>query len=282
MLVRQAPQNATRPCLWPRQAPADDWSVAIVIAAFSELGVRLPLRPPAHLLRQAPVVLYQRLDSTQQCYLRNKGYEVGVYLRYLLDYYDQLPSHTAFIQADWLAKHKGGPAVETHLWQVDCLRRAAPRALPAPAVDGRHLQGRGTAMARHAATPAGRAAPGWHHWMPLGIRHHLWPPLQVVRTAEYFRLRNTDHVLPSCSGAHGLLVEWCWRELAAIFGIRLFPKDGPGAERFGHRLNVTFCARSPSNPSAKDATDAPLLLKQPVRPTASANPLPGNDGRVWP
>lgn len=43
-------------------------------------------------------VVYQRTKPDEPNYVPNIGYEAGVYLRFVLDHYDDLPDQTAFIQ----------------------------------------------------------------------------------------------------------------------------------------------------------------------------------------
>ena len=45
--------------------------------------------------------LYQRRDPAAPNYVPNNAYETGVYLRFVLDNYDDLPDVTAFVQADF-------------------------------------------------------------------------------------------------------------------------------------------------------------------------------------
>jgi hypothetical protein len=44
--------------------------------------------------------VYQRVDASKPNYSPNYGYEGGVYLRFIVEHYDDLPDHMAFIQAD--------------------------------------------------------------------------------------------------------------------------------------------------------------------------------------
>lgn len=44
--------------------------------------------------------LYQRTDPKADLYVPNHGYELGVYLRYIVDHYDKLPNVIVFTQAD--------------------------------------------------------------------------------------------------------------------------------------------------------------------------------------
>ena len=100
------------------------WRSATVIvpAVYREWGVILPLRAPDWLVRQAPVYLYQRLDKNQSCFAQNRGYESGIYLRFLLDHLDNLPAHTVFAQADWFSPRKGSPLRQFDFWQLQCLQ----------------------------------------------------------------------------------------------------------------------------------------------------------------
>ena len=57
-------------------------------------------------------------------------------------------------------------------------------------------------------------------WLPLGKRHNLWPPRQVVRSASFWRSHALAH------GARGVdeLVLRCWQDVLADFG-----RDAPNA-----------------------------------------------------
>ena len=119
-------------------------SVVVVPAVFREWGN--PVRPPPWLVKQAVVYQYQRLDAKAQCYVQNVAYESGVYFKFIVDLYDNLPAYSVFAQADWFAARKGQPFPHSpfHFWQLDCVRSA------------HHT---------HAA------AADWAQWMPLGIRN---------------------------------------------------------------------------------------------------------------
>jgi hypothetical protein len=115
-------------------------------AVFREWGN--PVRPPSWLVQQAIVYQYQRLNASAPCFVQNVAYESGVYLKFIVDLYDNLPAFTVFAQADWFAARKGQPFPHSpfRFWQLDCVRGA------------RHT---------HAA------APDWAHWMPLGLRNTI-------------------------------------------------------------------------------------------------------------
>lgn len=50
--------------------------------------------------RKYQTCVYQRHDPSISAYVPNFGFEAGVYLRYIVDHYDSLPSIVAFIQED--------------------------------------------------------------------------------------------------------------------------------------------------------------------------------------
>jgi hypothetical protein len=57
------------------------------------------------------VFLYQKTDSSQPLFIRNRGTEGGVFLRYIVDHYDNFPDVAIFVHANptdhaphWLEK----------------------------------------------------------------------------------------------------------------------------------------------------------------------------------
>jgi len=186
-----------QPALW-------EDSLVVVPAVYREW--LSPARPPAWLVYQAVVYLYQRLNASAPCFALNSAFESGVFLRFIVDHYNHLPAHAAFLQADWFAMRKAQPFPYTpfDLWQLGCVRRATrPHA--------------------------------WTHWLPLGLRHTVWPPYQVQRVADFFGTSYTYRMLPICSGAHGLYMESCWREIAHLFSIPV-----GGGHQSVARINLTF------------------------------------------
>ena len=65
--------------------------------------------PPTWLVEQYSVYLYQRWDASAPCHCPNRGYESGIFLRFLSDHYSRLPSVVAFVQADWLQEARMRP-----------------------------------------------------------------------------------------------------------------------------------------------------------------------------
>ena len=194
------------------QGLSSEWGLSTVLvpAVFREWG-GLPLRAPRWLLEQAPVYLYQRLAPEKPCYSHNSGYECGIYLRFLNDYYDNLPAFIVFAQADWFAMHKGQAPHIFDFWQLRCLHQHGLRG------NNSHID----------QPEAHRGHAAWWHWMPLGIRHTIYPPYQIrSRGTDLFATSYTYRILPLCSGAHDLFVEWCWRELLALFAIQPHPPNG--------------------------------------------------------
>ena len=59
---------------------------------------------------------YQRVDPAAPRYVPNFGYEAGVYLKFIVDFYDMLPDVTVFVHAR--------PWEHTKNWlrHIDCLR----------------------------------------------------------------------------------------------------------------------------------------------------------------
>jgi len=44
--------------------------------------------------------VYQRHNSNERSFVFNRGFEAGIYLRYIVDHYDSLPDIVAFVQED--------------------------------------------------------------------------------------------------------------------------------------------------------------------------------------
>lgn len=153
-----------------------DWSnhTVIVPAVFREWHGH---GPPDWLSKQYPVYLYQRLNSSVPCYCANRGYESGVYFKFIAHHFARLPAFAAFIQADWIfmtKTHYGGPF---RFWQPQCVGDAA-------------------------------AGQQWADYMPLGGRRSVWPPRCVARELSWYgRLVGRKNVA---------IIEACARELLAI------------------------------------------------------------------
>ena len=89
-VVEDRLMNQTKPSRWRT-------SVVLVPAVYKEwttYGI-----PPWARTRDYQVHLYQRLDPRKPNFAYNFGYEAGVYLRFIVDYYHDLPNHTAFVHA---------------------------------------------------------------------------------------------------------------------------------------------------------------------------------------
>ena len=54
---------------------------------------------PLHERLGYSVFLYQRVDPKKPHYIRNRGTEAGVYLRYIVDHYDNFPDVAIFVHA---------------------------------------------------------------------------------------------------------------------------------------------------------------------------------------
>ena len=50
------------------------------------------LAPPAWLLHEVGVYLYQRINASWPCYVPNRGFESAIYLRFIADHYKALPA----------------------------------------------------------------------------------------------------------------------------------------------------------------------------------------------
>lgn len=74
--------------VWPVSTPV------IVPAVYEEYDNYFP----PWLLRW-PVWIYQRKFEDQPLFCPNHGHEGGVYLKFIVDFYDNLPEKIAFIQA---------------------------------------------------------------------------------------------------------------------------------------------------------------------------------------
>ena len=75
--------------------------MALVVAEYNEFDGGMPswAQPTIqHPYCVAPV--YQRIDEKKPYYVPNQGYEGSVYLKFVVDYYDNLPDITVFMQAD--------------------------------------------------------------------------------------------------------------------------------------------------------------------------------------
>lgn len=161
--------------------------------------------PPAHLADQFQVYLYQRRNASLPCFCANRGYESGVYFRFMADHYNHLPALVAFVQGDWVFATKTSAGRPFHFWQPHCMLR----------------QTSASAAASSTSLP-------WSDYMPLGGRRSVWPPRCVARpTTWYGRF---------VGRGRAPVVEACARELLHVVGwpgpLRPYDRARP--------LNITF------------------------------------------
>ena len=69
--------------------------IVVVIASYDGIVSNAPWLVNSTLITY---VIYQRTKPWKPNYVPNIGYEAGVYLRFVLDHYDDLPSQVAFVQ----------------------------------------------------------------------------------------------------------------------------------------------------------------------------------------
>uniref|UniRef100_A0A7S1J8S5 Uncharacterized protein n=1 Tax=Eutreptiella gymnastica TaxID=73025 RepID=A0A7S1J8S5_9EUGL len=89
-IIQQRLQNQTNPSQWKT-------NVVLVPAVYDEwakYGVPYWAR-----LKDYQLFLYQRKNPQKKNYAYNFGYEAGIYLRFIVDHYYDLPVHTAFVHA---------------------------------------------------------------------------------------------------------------------------------------------------------------------------------------
>lgn len=173
--------------VWPGQVdieclhgPQGDWQNATVIvpAVYREWHGH---GPPVWLQQQHPVYLYQRRNASVRCFCANRGYESGVYFRFIAMHYARLPAAMAFVQADWIFQTKTNMGHPFQFWQPLCF-----------------------------GTSAGDSP--WRDYMPLGGRRSVWPPRCVVRQTSWYTKFIGQRNAP--------VVEACTRELLQLIGWR--------------------------------------------------------------
>jgi hypothetical protein len=189
----------------------------VVASVYREWG-QTPA-PPAWLTAQHPVWLYQRLTNAAACYAPNRGFESGIYLRFIVEHYESLPAVMVFVQADFFGN--GG-------------KRTKPMVLRKARVvkddSGSFWQPR----------CASAEVPAWRHWLPLGERENRWPPVSLWRSANFWDQYSKRDLAPlglaNATRLGSELVAACWRELLRLFGIGSFGPGVPGV-RFYAFLN---------------------------------------------
>ena len=134
--------------------------------------------PPQHLLAQYPVFLYQRLNASAPCFCANRGYESGVYFKFVAEHYARLPAFVAFIQGDWVFYTKQARGGAFQFWQPSCM---------------------------------GQPGSPWSEYMPLGGRRSVWPPRCVFRQTSWYGKfvgRGRAPVVEACARELLHIMEW--------------------------------------------------------------------------
>jgi hypothetical protein len=70
-------------------------SVVIVPAVFREWENGWP-----PWTQNRTIYLYQRTNPSGPRYCKNQAYEAGVYLKFIVDFYEDLPDQTVFVHAE--------------------------------------------------------------------------------------------------------------------------------------------------------------------------------------
>jgi len=89
-----------------RGTVVNDGKFALVVSVYKEWGdnaENVPEWANANMLRDNYFVVqpfYQRIDTNKPAFVVNKGFESGVYMRYIVDNYYNLPEAVIFVQAD--------------------------------------------------------------------------------------------------------------------------------------------------------------------------------------
>ena len=129
----------------PRDHPpvAQQWAKPIVVvpAVYDEWRRgRPPWACPDVSQNYMVCPLYQRLDRAAARYVPNHGYEAGVYLRFVLDYYERLPELIVFLQAD--ADSILSHSVANMINRFDLAQFRAKRVSFLPLIQARSLRNR--------------------------------------------------------------------------------------------------------------------------------------------
>ncbi|GAQ82832.1 hypothetical protein KFL_001260020 [Klebsormidium nitens] len=92
--------------------PATVWNSSIVIvpALYGEWNNGWPAWT-----QNRTLYTYQRTDPSAPRYCQNTGYEAGVFLKFIVDFYEDLPDQTVFLHADPFAHN-----ADIERW-IDCL-----------------------------------------------------------------------------------------------------------------------------------------------------------------
>ena len=102
----EAAAKGTREDLGERGTVVNDGKFALVVSVYKEWGnnaENVPEWANANALRDNYFVFqpfYQRIDTNKPAFVMNNGFESGVYMRYIIDNYYNLPEAVIFVQAD--------------------------------------------------------------------------------------------------------------------------------------------------------------------------------------
>ena len=129
MLAAEAERTGTIPDGWPSKlvvVPAvyNEWDMpegAAVVDVVPEWA-----RPTYGKNKYTIGPLYQRRFESKPNFVPNHSYETGVFLKFIIDNYDQLPDVTAFVQADF------GSVVDDAMERLDAIEANAEKVTYQP------------------------------------------------------------------------------------------------------------------------------------------------------
>ena len=222
--------------------------------------------------------LYQRRDEDGENFVPNRAYETGVFLKFVIDHYDDLPEVTAFVSGDF-TKDAGGDAdaraaLERVAEAISVSKLGKKDASSTSATSSR----KASAGDKHSRSTNANAQP-IASYQPLIVDPETFlqsrSPGELVQMWKEQRWGWED-IMGDSSGAAAAHLSRCWRAVAESFGADLerddvkktstgsSKHDGSKTKTTASRLGASFFFASSSAASrtvaeqgeAKDTEDA--------------------------
>ena len=177
---------------------------------------------PARGAKYAVSELYQRRDEDGSRFVPNRAYATGVFLKFVIDHYENLPKMTAFVGGDF-ARAAGGDAAATA-----ALETVADAVSVADLGKKSRRSRDASGLKRARASDSSAASPAIASYQPLVVDPETFlqsrSPGELVQMWKEQRWGWED-IMGDSAGAAAAHLSRCWRAVAESFGADLETLD---------------------------------------------------------
>ena len=199
--------------------------------------------------------LYQRRDETSANFVPNHAYETGVFLKFVIDNYENLPEATAFVGGDF-ARAAGGDAAAAEA--LERVAEAVSAAAELGKKSARSSSRKHSGGSKTRGEKADAATPAVAPYQPLVADPETF--LQSRSPGELVQMWKEqswgwEDIMGDSAGAAAAHLSRCWRGLAETFGSEEPEHHDKHHDKKAPRLGASFFFASSSASSARVAEE---------------------------